>query len=342
MSSTVSIIVPVYNSEKYIHRCIDSIINQSYKDIEIIVIDDGSIDGSVDIINNYAKQDHRINLYTQQNSGPSLARNYGLSIASGKYITFCDSDDYLEYNYIQQLIQSIEQLDVDIVSSGYIDISKYGTIKLNDFYNGKPILSKQEFVDSIFKGVGGTLWGKIFKKEIISKYNLKLNPNIYMCEDMIFVLQYSMLCKSFGAIEQNLYNYYRLNDESISKKMNISYYKNLIEVLEEIETILKVNDFDVNYIDKILSNRIKNMLINLLIIQNDKEHNYSKEKKIENIKYLINSKYSQKYVDKFDINSIKERIMINLIVNKKYNELSLYSNILYSIQKIKDKIRGID
>lgn len=342
MSKLVSIIIPVYNSEKYIQRCINSIINQSYKNIEIIVIDDGSSDSSVDIISNYLCKDSRIKLYSQKNSGPSVARNYGLSMASGKYITFCDSDDYLEYNYIEQLTKSIEELDVDIVASGYIDISKYGTIKLNDFYNGKCILSKNEFIDNIFNGVGGTLWGKLFKREIILTNNLKLNPNIYMCEDMVFVLQYSMLCNTYGAIEKNLYNYYRLNDESISTKMNISYYTNLVDVLCEIEDILKINNFNEKYIEKIISKRIKNMLINFLIMQNNKYFNYSKAKKIENIKYMINNQYFEKYIKKIDINSIQEKIFINLIVNKKYNELSLYSNILYSIQKIKDKIRGID
>lgn len=338
----VSIIIPIYNSEKYISRCIESIINQSYKNIEIVCIDDGSSDRSVKIIEDYSTKDNRIKVYTQPNSGPSVTRNYGLNVASGEYITFCDSDDYLESNYIHKLVEYIEKLDVDIVSSGYIDISKYGTIRLNDFYSGNQILSKQEFIECIFRGVGGTLWGKIFKTEIISKYNLRLNPDIFMCEDMIFVLQYSMQCKSFGVIEENLYNYYRLNDESISTKINITYYKNLVEVLKQIEYILYTNHFSMDYIDKIISNRLKSILINLLIIQNDKKYDHSKIKKIENIKYLINDKYSQKYINKFYINSISERIIINLIKNKKYKQINIYSRALYNIQKLKDRIRGLD
>lgn len=338
----VSIIIPVYNSEQYISRCINSIINQNYKKIEIICIDDGSRDSSLNIINDYVNKDNRIKVYSQPNSGPSIARNYGLDMANGEYITFCDSDDYLESSYIQELVQAMEQLDVDIVASGYIDISKYGTVLLNDFWNNKSNTVRLEFVNSIFSGVGGTLWGKLFKKEIISNNKLRLKPNIYMCEDMVFVLAYSMICRSYGVINQNLYNYYRLNENSISKKMDMNYHENLVNVLSEIEKILKFNNFDTNYIDNILKNRTKNMIISFLIMQHDKNHKYSKTQKIQNISYIINDKYTKKYINEFVINNYKEKLMINLMINKKYNKLNFYSGVLYYIQMLKDKVRRID
>lgn len=100
----VSIIIPVYNSEKYIDRCINSIVNQTYKDIEIILIDDGSSDRSIDIINNYVNKDNRIKVYTQKNAGPSSARNYGLDVSTGDYVMFVDADDYIDKTMVEEMI----------------------------------------------------------------------------------------------------------------------------------------------------------------------------------------------------------------------------------------------
>ena len=275
-------------------------------------------------MNKYSNQDSRIKVYTQKNSGPSSARNYGLDMANGEYILFCDSDDYLEDNYIQNLVYTMEDINADIVVSGYKDISKYGTLNLNDFWDDKLIIDKEKFIDCIFKGVGGTLWGKIFKKEIILKNNLRLDPDIYVSEDMIFVLKYSILCNRFGVINENLYNYYRLNDSSISTTMNISYYKNLIKALEEIERILKSNNFSVDYTEKIISNRIKNMILSFLIIQHNKKNKYSKSEKITNIKYITSNKNVKKYLHKISITSFTDRIIIKLMINERYNELNLY------------------
>lgn len=226
----VSIIVPVYNCENFIKDCIESLINQTWKNIEIIIVDDGSEDNTKNIVQNYCLIDSRIKLYSKSNSGPSVARNYGISKSSGKYISFCDADDTLSENYIKKLVELAINDNYDIVVCGYTDISKYGEVNLNDFYKDKNQLDKKEFTNCIFKGVGGTVWGKLFKREIINNNNIKFNPQIYMCEDMIFVLNYAMKCRSYGAIKDYLYKYNRLNANSISKRLNLKYYDNLIFV----------------------------------------------------------------------------------------------------------------
>ena len=111
----VSIIVPMYNSEKYIERCVKSLISQSYKNIEIVIVDDGSKDNSLQLIKDYANKDSRIKVYTQSNQGPSVARNTGLDNSTGKYIMFVDADDFIEHNMFKNLVDIIKVNRVDII-----------------------------------------------------------------------------------------------------------------------------------------------------------------------------------------------------------------------------------
>ena len=338
----VSIIVPVYNSEQYINRCLNSLINQTYKNIEIIIIDDGSTDNSSILINEYIKKDKRIKVFFQENSGPSVARNNGIIKSNGDYIVFCDSDDYVEINYVEKLLENIIKLDCNILACGYIDVSEYGVSKLNDFYNGEDVLTKENFINCILKGVGGTLWGKIFKKDIIITNNIRMNPDIYMCEDMIFLLEYITYCNKCGAIEDKLYNYNRLNENSISSKTNMDYYNILVKSIEEIEKILKKSGFCESYIDNILSQRIKDISIKFLIMQYSLPHRYIKGELYNNIQIILDNKYLQKYKLDFKSNKIEEKIMI-LLINKNKNALiNYYSFILYKLQQFKNRVKGVN
>lgn len=341
MIPLVSIIVPVYNSEQYIFNSINSILNQTYKNLEIIIINDGSTDRTDEILNEIVLKDKRIVYVNQKNIGVSETRNKGIQLSKGEYITFMDSDDTVEPEYIEKLMEEVLKNKFDIVTCGYTDISKYGIVKLNDFYNNNTILSKDEFMNSIFNGVGGTVWGKIFKRNIIIENNIKMKQNIFMCEDMIFVLEYVMKCNKYGSINENLYNYNRLNENSISSRINMDYYNNLIVVVDEIRKILKENNYEDCYIDKILCNRVQSLCTSFLIMQHDKKHKYSKKQKIDNIKIILNDKYNNLYKSKFVGNTFKEKLIISLIKNNNVKFLNYYSMLLYKIQIIKDKVKGL-
>ena len=341
MSPLVSIIVPVYNSEEYIFNSINSILNQTYKNIEIIIINDGSTDRTNEILNEIALKDKRIVYVNQKNIGVSETRNKGIQLSKGEYITFMDSDDTVEPEYIEKLIEEVLKNEFDIVACGYTDISKYGIVKLNDFYINNTILSKDEFIKRILNGVGGTVWGKIFRRNIIIENNIKMKQNIYMCEDMIFVLEYAMKCNKYGAINEKLYNYNRLNENSISAMVNMQYYNNLIVVISEIQKILEENNYEKSYVDSILCNRVQSMSISFLIMQHDKKHNYSKKQKIENIKIILNNKYNNLYKSKFVGKALRDKLMISLIKKNDVKYLNYYSMLLYNIQTIKDKVRGL-
>ncbi|CAM2076857.1 MAG: Glycosyltransferase 2-like domain-containing protein [uncultured Clostridium sp.] len=336
----VSVIVPVYNGEKYLRECIDSICNQSYKDLQIIIINDGSKDNTSRIAKQIVCKDNRI-IYTEhENRGASYSRNKGLDLATGEYIVFVDCDDTVEKEYIELLLKQITKNNLDIVSCGYTDISIYGTIKLNDFYIGSSILNKDDFINNIFNGVGGTLWGKIFKTEIINKNKVRLNNNIFMCEDMIFVLNYAMQSKKFGAIEENLYNYNRKNENSVSSKINFKYFNNLVEVMKEIEKILSQNKYDSKFIDSILSDRIKNLVLSFSIMQHDKRHKYSRDKKIDNIKFILENNYLKKYKNVLYATNKSEQRLIKFIKEDNIKNIYYYSYYIFFMMKLKKSIKN--
>ena len=339
MEPKVSIIIPVYNVEKYIERCLESISKQKYKDFEVIIINDGSTDKTLDIINKYKKKDKRINIYSQDNLGPSISRNNGIKKAKGEYLAFIDADDFITDTYLELMVSKCESEELDLVTCGYIDVSKYGKLKLNDFFNKYAINSKENFIRCILSGVGGTLWGKLFKRKLIIDNNLFIDEDLFMCEDLIFVLKYIFISKRYNSIGECLYIYNRLNENSISSKLDFTYYKNLLMVIERIETILRYEKINEGFIDDIISERIINLSINFIYLQSNSK--VSKKDIIENIKIILSNSYLKKYKYKFVSNNFRNKVYIILINNNKVKLLEYYSVILNHIQKIKDRIKKI-
>lgn len=232
----ISIIVPIYNSEKTIMRCIESIISQSYKNFEILLIDDGSTDNSFKICTSYSQKDKRIKSFHKKNEGVSSSRNYGLNIAQGEYITFIDSDDYVLEHYLEHLLSK----DSDLVICGFKDMPNPNgneTYLDEGIYNNKTIIGKflsKEINSMLFKSV----WCKLFKSEIIYSNKLTFNTNLFLGEDSIFVLQYLCFCTSISTIPNVDYMYYiptsikkyTLNHENyrFSITIKVKYY-NILE-----------------------------------------------------------------------------------------------------------------
>lgn len=333
----VSIIVPVYNSVNFVNKNIFSILNQTYKNIEIIIVNDGSTDNSDEKIKNLFSFDERIIYLKQNNKGPSAARNTGIDNSRGEFIMFVDSDDTVEKDYVERLITTAINFDFDIVSCGYTDISIHGSININHFWHGEIKVPKDQFIMNIFNGVGGTLWGKIFKKEIINKQNLRMNPEIFMCEDLVFVLQYSMYCSRHGSIKDSLYNYNRLNENSISTKINIRYLENLIRVIREIEKILKFNGFDENKLDKILTKRVQSLIESFIVLQHNS--NYSKSEKMNNIEFLSSNNYYKKYKKQLLPSSFTSKVILTLIRNDYRTFIYYYSLLACRTRQMKDNFK---
>lgn len=339
MSPLVSIIIPVYNCEKYIKKCIDSIINQSYENIELLIINDGSLDKTESIIARYIGLDNRIRYIKQKKSGPSVARNTGIEKSTGEYIMFVDSDDSVNRFYIESLLNKILSENYDIASCGYIDESKYGIIKLNDFWHGNDSLDKDEFINCVCEGVGGVLWGKIFKREIIIRNNIRMNPDIFMSEDLIFILEYCQYSNSFGVINENLYYYNRMNENSISTNIDINYLDNYVLLITKIAELLSKLDVNKDTVKNIQSFKVKSLVYRVITNEsNEYLKNKDKNNFINNIKRILESTLIDDYKSNFISESKLEKIMNKLIINKKYIILLNLNLLLIKLRRVKDEI----
>lgn len=196
----VSIIIPVYNAEKTIERCIDSVLNQTYKCWELIIINDGSLDSTLDIINTYKKYEN-IRVISLQNRGVSYARNRGINEAQGKWLTFVDADDALNPTFLEKCVA----LNQDFVITGYNSISYIGDVlehRLRKVTNFNDLLD----LDAI-----RVCWGKLYVTDLIVKNHIVFDEKMKFAEDTLFVLNYLMICKSFDAIVSSQYNYFAPN-----------------------------------------------------------------------------------------------------------------------------------
>ena len=204
MDKKFSVIVPIYNAEKYLRECLDSIVNQTYKNLEIILVNDGSKDDSLAICKEYASKDSRIILIDQKNSGVSETRNNALKIASGDYIQFVDSDDLCELNMIEKIALEIE--DNDIIVFGYKNLYKDG---LEDNVCIEDINTIDVLQEKLFScgSVLGFLWNKTFKASIIKEKNIKMKKDLKFAEDLVFVLEYLKYCNNVKNIKVPLYRY---------------------------------------------------------------------------------------------------------------------------------------
>ena len=187
----LSIIVPIYNVEPYLARCIDSILAQTFADFELILIDDGSPDNCAAIMEKYAKRDKRIVTIHQENKGVSAARNAGLDVARGTYIGFVDPDDWIEPDMYESMLQKLGDTDSDLAVCAWRACHIDGR-KEENCARVPEIMSREAFVSELFaipRSVGGSCWNKLFKRELISR---AFDATLTICEDNLFLCRYCM------------------------------------------------------------------------------------------------------------------------------------------------------
>lgn len=201
----VSVIIPAYNAEKYIAKCIQSVTSQSYKDVEIIVVNDGSADKTAEICENLAKNDDRINVVNQKNSGVSIARNVGLKKSNGEFVAFVDADDTLCENALENLFKAMTA-DIDFVIGSYNEVrgSSFNAVKYNISY-----INREEITSDIidFDSKINTTWAKLYRKDIIFKNNVAFDSSLPYGEDHIFNLNYIKNIRKCAVISDEVYNY---------------------------------------------------------------------------------------------------------------------------------------
>lgn len=248
MSEIISVIMPVYNAEKYLEKSISSVLKQSYDNLELIIINDGSTDNSEKICREYMKHDSRVKLISIQNQGVSVARNTGIDIASGKYITFIDSDDWIDEEMFLHMIASIEENDTDFSLCGFEYISENSDnpiiVKNNDSGKGS-VYDIKYFLNRIYVKANITfnVWNVIFRREPIQ--GIRFNEKINIGEDNLFILECLLKCKR-GYIEPERYYYYQYRNDSLyhTKEITERDFGALIAVEEQAQ-ILKEHQLDI-------------------------------------------------------------------------------------------------
>lgn len=225
MIPIVSIIVPVYNAQNTICRCINSILSQTYPNFELLLVDDGSRDESGTICDEYAEQDDRIKVFHKENGGVSAARNFALDHAQGEYIQFLDSDDWVTPDATQKLVRAAEEHQCDMVISNFyrvVDdrVSVKGDIEKDD------VLTREEYAEHMMESPAdfyyGVLWNKLYRRTIIESHKLRMNQDISWCEDFLFNLEYIRYADRFYALNVPLYYYVKTKGSLVSQGMSIS------------------------------------------------------------------------------------------------------------------------
>lgn len=242
-STILSVIVPIYNAEKYLHRCIRSIMSINVANIEILLINDGSEDNSMGICKELSEEDSRIKIFDNENLGVSATRNFGIKRASGRYIMFVDSDDYIEGDKISLILESIDKIDA--VMFGYIrehnrheQQNKSKSIQFE-----KKILNKKDIISCLninsFRNDFGFVWNKLYNNDIIKRENMLFNESLSEREDLIFNIRYYNCVEKIFQTDLCVYHYIQ-NEDSLSRK---GIRRQAIEELSnEFENKLRDND----------------------------------------------------------------------------------------------------
>ena len=248
MRPMVSIIVPIYNAEQYLRRCVDSILNQEYTDFELLLVNDGSTDASGDICEEYGDQDPRVIVIQKENTGVSDSRNRALDRARGKYLQFLDSDDWITPDATRLFVRAAEEYGCDMVISDFYRVVGERLSTKGDIEE-EGVLTREEFAAHMMENPAdfyyGVLWNKLYRRDIVEEHNLRMDTDINWCEDFMFNLEYIRYAKVFYALHAPIYYYVKRKGSLASQGINISktvkmklnvfeYYNNFYKhVLEE-------------------------------------------------------------------------------------------------------------
>lgn len=318
MKEQISVIIPVYNVEKYLEECIQSVIEQTYKNLEIILIDDGSEDGSGRICDEYAKRDSRIKVIHKENLGVSIARNTGLEVVNGHYISFIDGDDYINKDYFEKLLKKIKEEDVQCVICGFNRIYN-GTSEIVT-YKENTIYSKEKFLEKILNVQGGigTACGKLWEKEAIN--SIRFNENIKIAEDSLFAIKAIKNVNNVYVMDEALYNY-RFNKDSAVRKYKEDFVEMCLDSMkaakEYIEEEYKTNEKIVKRFYNYISYHILLIVVNYCF--ND-ENNLNFIKQIKCLKEVCKIPEFKEAIKESDYNgfSLTRKITLFTIKYKLY------------------------
>lgn len=247
----ISIIIPMYNAQAYIERCMECVRNQTYRNIEIIIIDDGSEDGSGELCKAYAKKDARIRYFYKDNGGPASARNEGIKQAQGTYMYFMDADDILEENAMEVLHNAYQINKVDFVIGNTKRIDIYGNQRL-EWKNKDELFKDRKAVIGLVNAFANDIksykilwsaWGKLYRADIINENHVRYNEKVYAWEDVSFVISYLVFCNSVFYLGECLYTYVHCGQSNIASNRSYLGPLDFRYTVKEVKKILKGKEY---------------------------------------------------------------------------------------------------
>lgn len=248
----ISIVIPIYNTEKYLSKCLDSVLAQTYTNWEAILVDDGSKDKSGSISDEYSAKDSRFKVLHKKNEGVSSARNLALDFVQGQFIMFIDSDDMLYLNALETLLKYMQD-GIDSICCTYVTTDEYGSvIRYSNTHHFDEVLGRDKTLSDFYiplfgNGFNGYLWNRLFRTSIIKDNHLRFREDIHIKEDGLFLVQYLCRCKGKHHFSSEPVYKYRINDGSVMRNYSgIINYKSVSGVVGDIECYKEVADSTTN------------------------------------------------------------------------------------------------
>lgn len=333
----ISIIMPVNNAEKYLYKSIESILNQTYKKFELIIIENNSSDNSKKIIESYCLKDNRIKFITTLKKGVSNARNLGLEVAKGDFVTFIDADDYIESNALQEMVTKVKGYKVDVCMAGYIEESRKnsmevrlqwdeGTVFNNDQIK-KNIIPKMIAAENNEEPIMGSVWRLLIKRTILEENSIRFNEKLTLAEDLLVCIEIFSNADSLVITDECYYHYIRYGNTTLDNFKKDFLGESLIFFNAYKDVLDKCNIFETNknrfFISKI--NMYTIAISNLYRWNSPKIYKYRREeiKKIYNL-YISDYDEINRYVKYMPF---KKRLALELLRLKLFNLLGIFFNL---------------
>lgn len=332
-----SIVVPIYNAQNTIQRCVESVLAQEMQDFELILVNDGSSDNSLQICKELEINNKNIRVIDKKNGGVSSARNEGIHSSVGKYIVFLDSDDTVSPKLLHSFYKSIMEQNVDLVFCNFSIITK--SHRFSNTVDVRKVDSKQDiamqFENLYNSNLLNCCWGKCFKRELIT---YQFDSNLRLGEDFLFVLNYLKNTDSIQYIDENLYNYYIFSESTLSFAGGVQRLDNLYEVYTKSMKVL-TELFNADCFQYSIERKF---CINILDSAERiaKSDNIGKKDKIEVFKEAIENLKNLKYISKA-LNDIDRKFTIEykLLIQEKYNSYILICKGIKTLHDFKSKCR---
>ena len=326
----ISIIVPIYKVEKYLRQCIDSIINQTYSNLEIILVDDGSPDNCGKICDEYVKIDKRIKVIHKENGGLSSARNAGLDIATGDYIGFVDSDDYIDKNMYEELINSINKYNSDIAVCTFSFKNKYRNKVVNYFNEEYLFKDKDKFIEAKDgkRRINPNAWTKLYKRKIFD--NIRY-PEGLIYEDSYVIYDIMNIADSVSYVPKPLY-YYRERKNSVSKDKSGKCLDQVIALSKNIELLTKLGHYDIADFEKYrkvfallkICNKLGHNSISNINYKSNKEEILLLCNELKDSKYLSNNQMNEINKILYDIDGYYKKLIFKIKISESLKRLLYY------------------